>query len=78
MGVLSSESIGKVGESPAQGLANKCVFVVAVIVRGSSGGQAGFWGGGAWRKNKYELGHLPLILCFLSVSLQLLFNVIVY
>ena len=51
MGVLSSESIGKVGENPAQGLANKCVFVVAVIVRGSSGGQADFWGGGGWRKN---------------------------
>lgn len=56
MGVLSSESIGKVGESPAQGLVNKCVFVVAVIVRRSSGGQAGFWGGRGLEEKQIRFG----------------------
>ena len=31
-----------------------------------------------WRKSRLDLGQLPLILCFLSVSLLLLFSVTVF
>lgn len=51
------------------------VCVVAISVRKLQ--RIGrFWRG--WRKSRFDLGQLPLILCFLSVSLPLLFNVIVF
>ena len=51
------------------------VCVVAISVRKLQ--RIGrFWRG--WRKSRFDLGQLPLILCFLPVSLPLLFNVIVF
>lgn len=74
MGALFSESRARWEKAQHRALLTN-VCVVAIIVRKLQ--RIGrFWRG--WRKSRFDLGQLPLMLCFLSVSLPLLFNVIVF
>lgn len=74
MGVLFSESRVRWEKAQHRDLL-MTVCVVAISIRKLQ--RIGrFWRG--WRKGRFDLRQLPLILCFLSVSLPLLFNVIVF
>lgn len=74
-GVAVLREQSEVGEGPAQGLAREylccCCYCEKELQRTGR-----FWR--SWRKRRFDLGPLPLVLCFLSVSLPLLFNVIVF